>query len=196
MSPVRYGIGVRTLAVALSLATLLAGLMPLVATADGTWLDQPLSNWNQAGMDVPQAPAMDPSTNPQCPPLQRPAETDADQALTNAGWTLFSSYYAGWNTVVVRALSGYDGMCRPLGYNIFVFADGQFAGTISPDLMNSRTDGTGDVRFFAAKDTMIAEFQRYTPTDPLCCPSGSASVTYQVSRTPQGPVLVPQTVSH
>jgi hypothetical protein len=80
---------------------------------------------------------MDPSTNPQC--LQgggRPAETDADQALVANGWTLFSGYMAGWNTVVVRALSGYDGMCRPLGYNAFVFVDGQFAGTISPDVMD------------------------------------------------------------
>jgi hypothetical protein len=185
----------RTLAaVTISLCALLGGLIPSVAVADGAWLDQPLSNWNQAGMDLPQAPPMDPSTNPQCLPLQRLPETDADQSLTNAGWTLFASYNAGWNTYVVRALSGYDGMCRPLGFNVFVFADGQFAGTVSPELMNSRTDGTGDVRFFAAKDVIIAEFQRYTPQDPLCCPSGSATVTYQVNRMPGGPVLVPQNV--
>jgi hypothetical protein len=87
-------------------------------------------------------------------------------------------------------------MCRPLGYNEFVFVDGQFAGTISPDLMDSRTDGVGDVRFFAVKDMLAAEFQRYSATDPLCCPSGSATVFYQVTRTPAGPVLVPQNVTH
>ena len=138
---------------------------------------------------------MDPSTNPQCLHENRPPETDADQALVDAGWTIFGGYQAGWNTFVVRALSGYDGMCRPLGYNEFVFVDGQFAGTISPDLMNSRTDGTGDVRFFAAKDNIIAEFQRYTPADPLCCPSATATVFYTVGRTPSGPLLVPNSVT-
>ena len=181
--------------VVLSFYAILAALIPTMAVAQASWLDEPLSNWNQPGMDLPQAPPMDPATNPQCLSGGRPVETDADQALSDNGWTLFGSYYAGWNTAVVRALSGYDGMCRPWGYNVFVFVDGQFAGTISPDLMNSRTDGTGDVRFFAAKDSITAEFQRYAPTDPLCCPSGSASVVYQVSRTPAGPLLVPQRVS-
>lgn len=138
---------------------------------------------------------MDPSTNPRCLPQKRPIDTAADQALSDAGWTLFAGYNAGWDTYVVRALSGYDGMCRPLGYNVFVFVDGQFAGTISPDNMDSRTDGSGDVRFFATRDSMSAEFQRYSDTDPLCCPSGSASVIYAVNRTGNGPLLVPQTVT-
>ncbi|MBV9580723.1 MAG: LppP/LprE family lipoprotein [Chloroflexi bacterium] len=186
----------RTLAssVLASLALILA-LLPGAAAAQSSWLDQPLSNWNQAGMDVPQAPAMDPSTNPQCLPQKRPIDTSADQALSDAGWTLFSSYAAGWDTYVVRGLSGYDGMCRPLGYNVFVFVNGQFAGTISPSTMDSRTDGTGDVRFFGARDSITAEFQRYAATDPLCCPSGTDTVSYQINRTPGGPVLVPQSVS-
>jgi hypothetical protein len=174
---------------------LLLALFPASAAADGSWLDQPLNDWNQAGMDIPQAPLMDPSTNPQCLPQARPIDTAADQALSDAGWTIFSSYNAGWDTFIVRGLSGYDGMCRPLGFNVFVFVDGQFAGTISPDLMNSRTDGAGDVRFFAAKDSISADFQRYSATDPLCCPSGSASVFYKVNRTRGGPVLVPQSVT-
>ena len=186
----------RTLvAVALSAPGLLAALIPNLAVADTSWLDQPLTNWNQAGMALPQAPPMDPATNPRCLPQGRPVETDADQAVADAGWTLFGGYEGGWNTYVVRALSGYDGMCRPLGYNAFVFVDGQFAGTISPDLMNSRTDGAGDVRALAAKDSLFAEFRRYSATDPLCCPSGSATVFYQVSRTAAGPVLVPQSVT-
>lgn len=186
----------RTLvAVVLSAPGLIAALLPNLAVADIGWLDQPLSNWNQAGMALPQAPPIDPATNPQCLPQQRPVETDADQAVVDAGWTLFGGYEGGWNTYVVRGLSGYDGMCRPLGYNAFVFVDGQFAGTISPDLMNSRTDGAGDVRVFGAKDSLFAEFRRYSATDPLCCPSGSATVFYQVSRTAAGPVLVPQSVT-
>jgi hypothetical protein len=177
-----------------ALALILA-LLPAAAAADGAWLDQPLSNWNTVGMDIPQAPPMDPSTNPQCLPQKRPVETAADQALVDAGWTLYAGYNAGWNTYVVRALSGYDGMCRPLGYNVFVFVDDQLAGTISPDMMDSRTDGAGDVRFFSTRDSIVGEFQRYTPTDPLCCPSGTASVFYQIMRTRSGPLLVPQSVT-
>src|SRR5215471_12510366 len=86
-----------------------------VAVADTSWLDQPVVNWNHPGMDIPQAPPLDPSTNPRCLPLQRPVETDADQALADTGWTLYAGYSGGWSTYVVRALSGYDGMCRPLG---------------------------------------------------------------------------------
>src|SRR4051794_7547727 len=108
---------------ALSFLVLLPALTPGLAAADDSWLDQPLSNWNQAGMDLPQAPPMDPSTNPQCLTDSRPVETDADQALADAGWTIFGSYRAGWNTVIVLGLSGYDGMCRPLGYNEFVFVN-------------------------------------------------------------------------
>jgi LppP/LprE lipoprotein len=180
---------------ALVALAVIAALVPHLVLADGSWLDQPLNNWNQVGMPLPQAPPMDPATNPQCLSQKRPVETAADQALADAGWTLFGGYQGGWNTLVVRGLSGYDGMCRPLGYNEFVFVDGQFAGTIAPDLMDSRTDGVGDVRFFAAKDSIVAEFQRYAPTDPLCCPSGNASIFYQLNRTPAGPLLVPQSVS-
>jgi len=86
-------------------------------------------------------------------------------------------------------------MCRPLGFNEFVFVDGNFAGTISPDLMDSRADGVGDVRAFAVKDSIAAEFQRYAPTDPLCCPSSTQTVFYGVTRSPAGPVLVAQSVN-
>jgi LppP/LprE lipoprotein len=185
----------RPLSCVLSTLALLAALLPSIASADGSWLDQPLSNWNQPGMDVPQAAAMNPLTNPRCLGQGRPPETAADQALADNGWTLFSSYMAGWNTFIVRGLSGYDGMCRPLGFNAFVFVDGQFAGTIAPDAMDSRTDGVGDARFFFASDMLSAEFQRYTPSDPLCCPSGHATVVYRVMRMPEGPVVVPQTVT-
>jgi len=187
---------VRTLTTrALVASALLAALTPALALAADSWLDQPLSNWNQAGTDLPQAPPMDPATNPRCLGQGRAPETPADQALVDAGWTLFAGYNGGWNTYIVRALSGYDGMCRPLGFNVFVFVDGQFAGTISPDLMDSRADGVGDIRFFAAQDSIIGEFQRYSSTDPLCCPSGHATVIYGINRTSAGPVLVPQSVT-
>jgi LppP/LprE lipoprotein len=194
MHTLRLSFAARLLVSAVLLAWPAVGAASAAAD-DESWLDQPLSNWNEPGMSIPQAPAMDPSTNPRCLPQRRQVETDADQAIADSGWTIYGGYQAGWNTYVVRGLSGYDGMCRPLGYNEFVFVDGQFAGTISPDLMNSRTDGAGDVRFFVQKDSLSAEFLRYTPTDPLCCPSANASVFYQVQHTDNGPVLVPMSIT-
>jgi hypothetical protein len=195
----RYGVRMpRFITIAVTAVALLAALTPGLAAAEGSWLDQtpPLSNWNHPGIDLPQAPEMDPATNPQCLSQNRPIETDSDQALSDAGWTVFGSYQAGWSTNVVRGLSGYDGMCRPLGFNVFVFVDGQFAGTISPDMMDSRTDGAGDVRYFAARDMIVAEYQRYAPTDPLCCPSGAATVFFQVVHAAAGPLLVPMSITH
>ncbi len=161
-------------------------------TAAG-WIARPPTGTAPAWTSPRPTPRTRPAVAPQCASLvPRPAATDADTALTDAGWTLFSSYLGGWDTTIVRGLSGYDGMCRPMGYNAFVFVDGQFAGTISPAAMDSRSDGSGDVRYFASKDSLVAEFQRYGPDDPLCCPSSTTDVTYQISRTPAGPVLVPQ----
>src|SRR5262249_46077245 len=58
----RYRVEMRTLvSSACSALVLLLALFPAAAAADGSWLDQPLNNWNQAGMDIPQAPPMDPS---------------------------------------------------------------------------------------------------------------------------------------
>jgi hypothetical protein len=95
--------------------------------------------------------------------------------------------------VVVDAAGGYDGMCRPLAYQSFVFVDGQFVGTISPDPMNSRTTGAGSVITLDG-DRVTARFLRYAPTDPLCCPSrGAVVVDYHVERGPEGPVLRPST---
>ena len=38
-------------------------------------------------------------------------------------------------------MSNADGMCRPLGYQFFLFVGDDFAGTLSPAPMDSRTDG-------------------------------------------------------
>ena len=71
-------------------------------------------------------PATDVDTR--CTDQARPAETDEDRAVERAGWTLFASYSAGWGVRIVRGLAGYDGMCRPMEYQGFVFVDGKLAG--------------------------------------------------------------------
>jgi LppP/LprE lipoprotein len=179
-------------------AWLAAGLLLLGAArpgpmlADGSWLDQPLANWNSPGMELWAAPASGGPTNPNCADQGRPAETDADAAVAEAGWTVYGSYTGGWGVLVVRGLSGLDGMCRPLGYQEFVFVDGVLAGTLSPMPMDSRTDGAGDLAALQNADELTATFQRYAPTDPACCPSSQRSVTYTIDRSGPAPVLVPR----
>jgi hypothetical protein len=73
-------------------------------------------------------------------------------------------------------------------FQVFVFADGAFAGTISPTPMDSRTDGTGHIVGLFGRDFLSGQFQRYTPTDPLCCPSSTFAVKYSIG---DDQVLVP-----
>lgn len=159
-----------------------------------SWLDEPTPRpWNQAAMAIPTPQAPDDfSIDPLCLGTNtRWAENAADQALVDAGWTLFAGYRAGWGVAVINGTSGFDGMCRPVGYHEFVFVDGVFAGTLSPDPMSSRSDGAGDLVSLRA-DSLSARFVRYAPTDPLCCPSlGSVFVEYRIDRLPEGAVLAP-----
>ncbi len=144
------------------------------------------------GYSVLQRSDTEPDLNPRCMSGDRPAETPMDGMLENAGWSLFNSYEAGWGITMVSGLSGHDGMCRPWSYHAFVFVDGVFAGTLAPVPSLSRTDGalTRDARI-ESDGRLGAVFIRYATEDPLCCPSRpSKAVSYQVERTPQGPVLL------
>jgi hypothetical protein len=160
-----------------------------------SWLDRPLVNWNKAGDKLPLPPAdgeRKQALIQRCqltPPLVTPAEKEVDAA----GWIPF------WNVdqqlvrdgiEIIGGMMGADGMCRPARYNLFVFVDGRFAGVLSPTPMTSRLDGSsGVVRM--ALPLITAEFARYTPSDPLCCPSSRVTVRYRIDRTPAGTVVVP-----
>jgi LppP/LprE lipoprotein len=162
------------------------------AQESGAWLDQPLVGWNQPGMPIP-TPVIPSgySPNPSCNSTLRWAETPQDQGLVDAGWSLQAPYMAGWAMTSVYGASAYDGMCRPLGYNAFIFVNGVFAGTISPELMDSRTTGAGTITGMQ-NGRINARYIRYAATDPLCCPSMPAvDITFEVQTTPDGPVLVP-----
>jgi hypothetical protein len=167
-------------------------LLPTSANArEASWLDGDLASWNTPGMAIPDAPSMGGNPDPRCAERERPAETAEDEALVAKGWRLFLPYQRGWGVTLVSALAGEDAMCRPMAYQSFVFVDGVFAGTIAPGPMYSRSDGAAsDVNLWFA-DQLSAEFARYAPDDPLCCPSGSASVTYTIEQTADGPVLNP-----
>jgi hypothetical protein len=162
-----------------------------VSAQDETWLDGDLASWNTPGMAIPAAPTIDGNTDSRCVERERPVETAEDNALIAEGWHLFLPYQRGWGVTLISGLASYDGMCRPLGYQSFVFVDGVFAGTVSPEPMNSRTTGAArDVNLWYA-DQVSAEYVRYAADDPLCCPSSTDSVQFTIDDTPDGPVLNP-----
>jgi hypothetical protein len=167
--------------VALVVAAMLMILFLGSASAAGSWLDQPPQPWNKAGAAIPIAP---PAQLAQqiCTTKERSAVNPEEAQLAHAGWRL-ESYWPTLqraNLAIVLALSDYDGMCRPLNFNAYVFGGDAYAGTLSPVSLNSRTDGVlNRTPTFSSDGVIQAIFTRYAPTDPLCCPSRPATiVTY------------------
>jgi hypothetical protein len=165
------------------LAVVLVALLGL-ANAAGGWLDGAPSQWNRAGAAIPAPPPPEQSNLDRCNKDVRGAAGPEETQVAAAGWRLegyWPTARAG-DLALVTATAGYDGMCRPWGFQVFAFAGGRFAGTISPEPMSSREDG---VLFGtptpAADGRVTAQFTRYKPSDPLCCPTGGKSlVAYQL----------------
>jgi heat shock protein HslJ len=169
---------------------------PSVVSAQQSWLDRPIEQWNTAGAGLPFSSQVEEAPpDRRCAVLARPAETAEDLALNRLGWRLVGSYQGGWGIRLVTATAGYDGMCRPAGYQVFVFVDGEFAGTVSPTPMTSRQDGAQDeTRILSTSGNesgpeLIGLFRRYAEGDAACCPSATSAVTYAIDRTADKPVL-------
>jgi hypothetical protein len=186
----------RSLPRAIALAILaFASVLHPVSAQDG-WLDNPLVPWNEPGMPIPSAPP-DGLTNIDalCSRTVRPPETPEDEAMVRQGWALFGTYQGGWGLRLVGATSGFDGMCRPMGYQYFIFWQGTFAGTLSPVPMASRATGAGRILSVDSEGRVIANFTRYAASDPLCCPSRPGlAVEFRIHETAAGPTLVPERV--
>lgn len=196
--PARPGPAGWTILPASVLGLLLALSFVGLASAATSWLDQPPRTWNQANSAVPVAPPLGPSVQPRCRTQERAASGPEEALVAAAGWRL-ETYWPtlrSGNVAIVMALSSYDGMCRPLGFNAFVFAGGQFSGTLSPVNLNSRTDGVFQDRpAFLSDGRIVATFLRYAPSDPLCCPSRPATqVIYSVDQSATGPVVDPDLI--
>lgn len=171
-----------------SLTAVLISLMLCSAASAQTskiWLDQPLTNWNRPEGNLPSLPsplARERPTDNRCAAQIRPPASPAETALVRRGWRLYGATQSYGLTTVVTALSGFDGMCRPLGFQAFVYWEGRYAGTLSPTLMNSRTDGAMVALRLVSETNFVLDFARYAATDPLCCPSKLASVSYALVR--------------
>jgi hypothetical protein len=186
--------------------------------AGATWLDQPVRGWNAAGVAVPAARELEAAEAlnvARCGAQERAAVGLEEEQLAAGGWRLLSVWptravsgpsapaaqlgsaeaTAGRVTLTL-ATASYDGMCRPVGFNAFVFVDGRYAGTLAPEAVDSRSDGV----FFAQPallpgGQLEATFTRYAPSDPLCCPS-RAPVRVSYALEPAGGtwVVVPERV--
>lgn len=166
-------------------------VLPASVRADGGWLDQePPAAWNLPGASVPAAPASGAgAVNPECGRAPVVAQSAEERAVRTAGWYLLGAEQRVGSTVVVGGGSGYDGMCRPLGYQYFVFVGGVFAGTVSPVVMDSRSDGAANLVTVGDDGAVTVQFARYTEQDALCCPSRLTTGTFQVVVSKGSPVL-------
>lgn len=183
----------------LSLLLFTAAMPAAVLGQPGSWLDRPLTNWNR--------PAGRPATLPEPPPvpdiaapaicneqLRKPMST-AERAILSRGWKLYGATQTFDRLQVVMATTGLDGMCRPLGYQAFIYWDGRYAGTLSPVAMNARADGALiDVHLVSAT-RIVAEFSRYAAGDAACCPSRTATVTYSL-QPDASPTVQAESVTH
>jgi len=176
----------RVLSALLLLSTVAgSGLSAATPVAAAEWLDAPLVRWNGPHQGVPQPPVQ---TNTRTGQPLNPADafpsacflqgrapvTEEEKLVAGAGW-LLRTYWPTlqWADVtVITAPSWFDGMCRPAAYQPFTFVGGRFTGTLSPEPMTSRLDGS----LFGGHElkpgpVIEASFLRYADTDPLCCPS-------------------------
>lgn len=163
------------------LAILFAGFA-VSAFGQISWLDRPITaNWNSGNGIVPTAPRAEELPNsPQCRDGIRPPESIADRAVTRAGWFLYGAAQVFGPVTLVTAMAGVDGMCRPDQTNAFVFVSNRFAGTLAPQATGARLDGALRDARLINKNALAAEFARYTSSDPLCCPSQTTTVSYNI----------------
>jgi heat shock protein HslJ len=182
--------------VAAVMVAMLIGLPAVGSTQDrsATWLDNPKpAGWNKAPQSIPSAPKIQGAVDARCRDGARPPQLAEDKQLRQRGWDLVAAYQGGWQIVVIRGTAGYDGMCRPRQSQDFVFVRGVFAGTLSPQPMDSRTDGALTRVSLQSATRLTAEYTRYAATDALCCPSRTTSVIFEVAN--EGPVVRPVSAS-
>ena len=167
---------------------------PPAPAPSGAWLDAtPVTAWNQQGAAVPRPPAMqgEPLTTGRCADQARPPETPADRSVVAAGWTLVGPLQVFGETSIVLGATTADGMCRPLGFQAFVFVRGRFAGTVSPQPMDARTDGSATTVRLVSRDRVMAEYLQGTrPRTRSVARRGSRARPSRIKRSPGGSVVL------
>lgn len=152
----------------------------------GAWLNERNSaNWNENLRDIPSAPRASSSQDfARCREQIRQPENINDRALNRAGWSLYGATQLYGGVSLIKGLTNFDGMCRPEGFQVFIFNGNRFVGTLSPSPMNSRTDGSLILADLISPDEIRAEFARFSSSDAFCCPSKRSTVLYEMVRRP------------
>jgi hypothetical protein len=121
------------------------------------------------------------------------ASPESIAALRRARWVPFlhlDQAIARNGIEVVGGMTAATPGCGPERFNLFVFVDGAFAGTVSPAAMTASRDGVAGAVRITGADALTVEFARYLPSDSECCPSSRERVTYRIEKTGTGPTLV------
>jgi hypothetical protein len=171
---------------ALVLAAALWATQVPVDRYDGSWLDAPVDNWKPS---TELARGQREGPNPKCDPTNRGPLTEAERFLANAGWMFkpqvsTSSRNPRRTIEIVRGFRQFDGECRALQEQAFVFVNDRLIGILSPNLMHSRSDGGLMEATVSESGEIRARFARYSQTDALAASSRESLAVYSV--TPQG----------
>jgi hypothetical protein len=156
------------------------------AASVASWLDRPLTGWNKPGAAVPspaQKPSQPAALMKRCS-LTSPTQAGA-AAVAAAGWVPYlhqDRALARDGVEVVGGLADASTACDPLGFHLFVFVNGRFAGTLSPAPMTTSRDGAAGAVRLTSADSLTTEFARFAPGDLECCPSTRVRVTYRIDR--------------
>jgi hypothetical protein len=121
------------------------------------------------------------------------ASPTATTALSRARWVPFlhlDQAIARSGIEVVGGMTAATPGCVAERFNLFVFVDGTFAGTVSPTAMAASRDRAAGAVRITGTDTLTVEFARYLPGDAECCPSSRERVSYRIDKTGAGPTLV------
>ena len=174
-----------------------AALMPALSGQTSTsWLDRPMTSWNQPASVVPPAQASSETQSVlerRCGSSSLSTSSNAE-ALRKAGWVPFLHFDRAIVREEVEVIGGMTSAspgCEPTTFNLFVFSRGQFAGTLSPTVMTQGRDGAASAVRLTGPDTVTAEFARYTGRDTECCPSSRVRVTYRIEGAGSPPSLAP-----
>jgi len=163
------------------------------AQSSYSWLDaKPLPNWNSRSRAILQTEKMPAGELAQCGKFVRQPTLPADKLLAKYGWTLVGPAQVYGKTTVVSWAQGFDGMCRPRGFQTLVFVGSRVAGTLSPGPMDSRTDGSLVNVKITSETALTAEYVRYRASDALCCPYKTEAVTFVIKPDGADFLLTPE----
>jgi hypothetical protein len=196
----------------MALCAALFAAVNLSAQTSGSWLDRlastpsnggPVSTksvevgrWNAPGSAIaspPTGPESRDSLLRRCGAGTAKASSAAAVALGKAGWIPFLHLDRQIARDAVEVLGGMAAAspgCEPTVFNLFVFVGNQFVGTLSPTSMMPNRDGVAGAVRLTGSDALTAEFARYAPNDPECCPSSRLRVGYRIDRAAGRPALV------